>query len=107
MKSWMFLLLIATLCFALPCAGQVRATDAEIRGAIAHLDNDSIDSSLKTFYTNPYRSTDLLIADLRVTRRGRYHNHPHLISTVTSEVPMISDGIVHARKSSPVRDRSS
>jgi hypothetical protein len=80
MKSRMFLLLLATFCtIGLPVAGQQRATDAEIHAAIAQLNNDSIDSSLKTFYTSPYRSTELLISDLSLTHRGRYHNHPHAV----------------------------
>jgi hypothetical protein len=80
MKSWMFLLLLANFCsIPLPFAGQQRATDTEIQAAIAQLNNDSIDSSLKTLYTNPYRSTQLLICDLRLTHRGHYHNHPHAV----------------------------
>jgi hypothetical protein len=73
----------AILCsFIVPCAGQEHASDAEIHAAIAHLNNDSLERSLQLFYSNQYRSTELLIAALKPTRRGNYHEHPQVVWTV-------------------------
>jgi hypothetical protein len=64
------------------CADQKVASDAEIEAAIAHLNNDSVESSLQLFYSNQYRSTELLIAALRPTSRGNYHKHPQVVWTI-------------------------
>ena len=80
MKWPIFGQLLVVLCsLIVSCSGQNRSSDAEIKVAIAHLNNDSLESSLQLFYSNPYRSTELLIATLEPTARGNFHEHPRVV----------------------------
>src|SRR5277367_5012562 len=73
-------LLAVCLC-GIPCQGQAPVSDARIIAAIQKLtstsDSQSPDYPSQTFYQNPERSTELLIAALKPTARGKYLTGQH------------------------------
>ena len=73
-------LLAVCLC-GIPCQGQAPVSDARIIAAIQKLpstsDSESPDVYFQSFYQNPERSTELLIAALKPTVRGKYLSGQH------------------------------
>lgn len=73
-------LLTACLIVA-PTRAQNLPSDHDIRGAIGTLastpDSESLNAHFQILYKNPERSTELLIAALQPTARGKYSNGHH------------------------------
>lgn len=79
------LTLFAVCLFSSPCRGQEPVSDASIVSAIKGLsstsDSESPNTDFQTFYRSPERSTELLIAALKPTARGKYlaGQHPQAV----------------------------
>jgi hypothetical protein len=79
------LILVSAYCFPVPCHGQEPVSDAAIIAAIKKLPStspsESPDIHFQTFYRNPQRSTELLIAALKPIPCGKYltGHHPEAV----------------------------
>ena len=75
------LTLLAVYFIGTPCQGQEPVSDAAIVAAIQKIpstsDSDSPNVHFQIFYKSPERSTELLIAALKPTARGKYLNGQH------------------------------
>jgi hypothetical protein len=73
--------LLALCISVIPCCGQSSVPDADIRAAIGKLtstsDSESPNTDFQILYKKPERSTELLIAALKPTARGKYLNGHH------------------------------
>lgn len=89
MKMRLFVLTLFGICVSvIPCHGQEPVSDASITAAIKRLpstsDADFPYAHFHTFYSSPVRSTELPIAALKPTSRGKYLSgqHPQAVGIV-------------------------